>query len=248
MSEDGTFDERVAARYDESGGERFDPVAIERTVDVLAELAGDGPALELGVGTGRIAVPLAARGIRVHGVDLSSAMVARLRAKPGGADVGVTIGDFATTTVAGSFALVYVVFNTIGNLTTQASQVACFRNAAAHLRPGGTFLVEVLVPELRRLPPGETFRVFDASDTYFGIDEFDVATQRLVSHHLELKPDGTVDRVSTPFRYVWPSELDLMAELAGMRLRDRWGGWEKEPFTNESRTHVSVWEKAAIGV
>jgi SAM-dependent methyltransferase len=247
VSEDGYFDDRVAARYDESGGERFDPASIEMTVDVLAELAGDGPALELGIGTGRIALPLAARGVPVHGIDLSNAMVARLREKPGGADLGVTIGDFATTTVEGkgSFALVYLVFNTIGNLTTQAAQVACFRNAAAHLRPEGTFLVEVLVPDLRRLPPGETFRVFDASDDSFGIDEFDVATQGLVSHHLELLPDGTVDRVSMPFRYVWPSELDLMAELAGMRLRDRWGGWDQEPFTNESRTHVSLWEKPA---
>jgi SAM-dependent methyltransferase len=246
VSDDGLFDERVAATYDADVGERFDPAVVERTVDLLAELAGDGPALELGVGTGRIALPLAARGVRVHGIDLSRAMVARLRAKPGGAEVGITIGDFATTTVDGSFALVYVVFNTIGNLTTQASQVACFRNAAAHLRPGGTFLVEVLVPELRRLPPGETYRVFDASEHSFGIDEFDVANQRLVSHHLELKPDGTVERVSMPFRYVWPSELDLMAELAGLRLRERWGGWGKEPFTNESRTHVSIWEKPAI--
>jgi SAM-dependent methyltransferase len=247
VSDDGSFDERIAATYDASGGDRFDPAVVERTVDLLAELAGDGAALELGVGTGRIALPLAARGVRVHGIDLSSAMVARLRSKPGGADVGVTIGDFATTTVDGSFALVYVVFNTIGNLTTQASQVACFRNAAAHLRPGGRFLVEVLVPELRRLPPGETYRVFEARADYFGIDEFDVATQRLTSHHLELRPDGTVDRVSMPFRYVWPSELDLMAELAGLRLQARWGGWNKEPFTNESRTHVSVWEKPPTG-
>jgi SAM-dependent methyltransferase len=168
----------------------------------------------------------------------------RLRAKPGGEDVVVTIGDFATTTLDGTFSVAYLVFNTIENLTTQAAQVACFRNVAAHLEPGGCFVVEVGVPELRRLPPGETTRVFHASETGWGFDEFDVARQGLTSHHLELV-DGRLERLSIPFRYVWPAELDLMAELAGMSLRERWSGWKREPFTSESRKHVSVWEKPA---
>jgi SAM-dependent methyltransferase len=240
-SADGFFDEAVAARYDDSESPMFDPALVEATVDFLAALAGSGRALELGIGTGRIAVPLAARGVPVHGIDMSRAMVARLRAKPGGDDVGVTIGDFATTTVDGAFSLAYVVFNTIENLTTQAEQVACFRNAAAHLEPGGCFVVEVGVPSLRRLPPGERFRVFEASETRWGIDEYDVVTQGLVSHHFEVD-DGRIERLSVPFRYVWPAELDLMAELAEMRLRERWSGWKREPFTSESRKHVSVWQ------
>jgi hypothetical protein len=169
-------------------------------------------------------------------------MVERLRSKPGGQSIGVTIGDFATTRVQGSFSLVYLVFNTIGNLTTQAAQVACFRNAAAHLEPGGCFVIELGVPDLRRLPPGETFRVFHGSETSWGIDEYDVVNQGLISHHLETV-DGRIERVSMPFRYAWPSELDLMAELADMTLRERWGGWNREPFTSDSREHVSVWEK-----
>jgi SAM-dependent methyltransferase len=241
---DGYFDERVAARYDESSAEMFDPAAVDPVVAFLAEIAGGGPALELGIGTGRIALPLAEKGVEVQGIELSRAMAARLRAKPGGEDIAVTIGDFATTRVDGSFALSYLVFNTIMNLTTQAAQVACFRNVAAHLEPGGRFVVEVMVPELRRLPPGETFRVFDASENYWGIDEYDVAKQGLVSHHLEIV-DGRLERMSMPFRYVWPSELDLVAELAGMKLRERWSGWKREPFTNDSRKHVSVWEKPA---
>jgi SAM-dependent methyltransferase len=239
---DGYFDERVAAGYDQSSGDMFDPEAVEPVVEFLAELAGNGPALELGVGTGRIALPLAQCGVRVHGIDLSSAMVSRLRAKPGGDAVGVTLGDFSSTRVEGSFSLVYLVYNTIGNLTTQAAQVACFRNAAAHLEPGGSFVIEVGVPELQRLPPGDTFRVFDATERHWGIDEYDVANQGLVSHHFDVV-DGRLERFSVPFRYVWPAELDLMAELAGMRLRERWAGWKREPFTSESTKHVSVWEK-----
>jgi SAM-dependent methyltransferase len=218
----------------------FDPALVEPTVDLLAELAGSGRALELGVGTGRIALPLAARGVPVHGIDLSRAMVARLREKPGGERIAVTIGDFSTATAEGTFRLVYLVFNTIMNLTTQAEQVACFRNAARHLEPGGTFLIEVGVPALQRLPPGERFQVFDLSDDHIGIDEYDVLDQGLISHHLELV-DGRWERSAGPFRYVWPSELDLMAELAGMRLLHRWAGWWQEPFTSESRSHVSVW-------
>jgi SAM-dependent methyltransferase len=242
VHDDGYFDERVAARYDEAEADMFDPAVVDAAVDLLAELAGDGRALELGIGTGRIALPLAQRGVRVHGIDLSQAMVARLRAKPGGEDIGVTIGDFATTTVDGTFSVAYLVFNTIMNLTTQAAQVACFRNVAAHLEPGGCFVIEVGVPSLRQLPPGETLRAFHVSDTGWGIDEFDVAKQGLISHHFELV-DGKLDRVSIPFRYAWPAELDLMAELAGMKLRERWSGWKREPFTSESRNHVSVWEK-----
>jgi SAM-dependent methyltransferase len=240
VREDGYFDERVAARYDESA-EISDQGAVDPVVDLLVELAGSGRALELGIGTGRIALPLAQRGVPVHGIDLSKAMVARLRAKPGGEDIGVTIGDFATTTVDGTFSVSYLVFNTISNLTTQASQVACFRNVAAHLEPGGCFVIEVGVPELRRLPPGETVRVFHLSETRWGLDEYDVARQGLTSHHFEIV-DGGLERVSIPFRYTWPSELDLMAQLAGMRLRERWSGWKREPFTSDSRKHVSVWE------
>jgi SAM-dependent methyltransferase len=240
--DDGYFDERVAARYDESEEEMFDSAVIQPTVDFLAELAGDGRALELGIGTGRIAVPLARRGVAVHGIDMSRAMVARLREKPGGEDIGVTIGDFATTTVEGTFSVAYLVFNTIMNLTTQAAQVACFRNVAAHLQPGGCFVIEVGVPSLRRLPPGETIHAFHVSETRWGIDEFDVARQGLTSHHFVVV-DGKLEQVSVPFRYVWPAELDLMAELAGMSLRERWSDWKREPFTSESEKHISVWEK-----
>jgi SAM-dependent methyltransferase len=241
VHDDGHFDERVAARYDGSAAEMFEAEAVELAVDFLAELAGGGRALELGIGTGRIALPLAERGVPVHGIDMSKAMVARLQAKPGGEDIGVTIGDFATTTVDGSFSLVYLVFNTIMNLTTQAAQVACFRNAAAHLEPGGRFVIEVGVPDLQRLPPGETIHPFHVSETRWGFDEYDVASQGVTSHHLEFV-DGRAERVSVPFRYAWPAEYDLMAELAGMRLRERWAGWKREPFTSESRAHVSVWE------
>jgi SAM-dependent methyltransferase len=241
---DGYFDEPVAARYDESSAAMSAPEVVGPVVDLLAELAGGGRALELGIGTGRIALPLAQRGVPVHGIELSRAMVAQLRAKDGAGAIGVTIGDFATTRVEGTFAVAYLVFNTIMNLTTQAAQVACFRTVAAHLEPGGCFVLEVGVPDLRRLPPGETFRVFDASGTHWGIDEYDVASQGLVSHHFEAV-DGGIERVSMPFRYVWPAELDLMAELAGMRLRDRWSGWRREPFTSESRAHVSVWDAPA---
>jgi Methyltransferase domain len=236
------FGERVAARYDESAAEQFDPAVVDPVVDFLAALAGDGAALELGIGTGRIALPLADRGVPVHGIDLSEAMVARLRAKPGAGQIGVTIGDFATTKVPGTFSLAYVVFNTIGNLTTQAAQVACFRNVAAHLEPSGYFVVEIGIPELQRLPPGETMRVFHASETHWGIDEYDIANQGLMSHHFALV-DGRFELISMPFRYVWPAELDLMAQLAGMELSERWSGWKREPFTSDSAKHVSVWER-----
>jgi SAM-dependent methyltransferase len=240
------FGERVAARYDEWDADLFAPAVVDPVVDFVAELAGDGAALELGIGTGRIALPLARRGVRVHGIDLSAAMVARLRAKPGAEDIGVTIGDFATTRVEGTFSVAYLVFNTIMNLTTQDEQVACFENVAAHLEPGGRFVIEVGVPALQRLPPGETVRAFDVSATRLGFDEYDVVSQGLISHHYRVV-DGKLEVLSAPFRYVWPSELDLMARLAGMTLRERWSGWRREPFTSDSTGHVSVCQKAPRG-
>lgn len=244
MHADGYFDERVARRYDESTGDEFEPDVIRATVDFLAQLAGAGPALELAIGTGRVAVPLAARGIPVHGIDMSRAMVKRLRAKAGAGSVGATIGDFSTTRVEGRFSLAYLVFNTIMNVTTQAAQVATFRNAAAHLEPGGCFVIEVGVPDLQRLPPGSRYVPFIVEPEHLGFDEYDVANQGLISHHYQFIK-GRIEQLSVPFRYVWPAELDLMAELAGMHLRERWAGWEREPFTSDSPRHVSVWEKPA---
>ena len=228
----------VAGRYDGSSAEMFAPEVVAPTVAFLADLAGGGPALELGIGTGRIALPLAEQGVPVHGIDLSPDMVAQLRAKPGGSVIPVEIGDFAATRVDGSFALVYVVFNTFNNLTTQEAQVACVENVAAHLAPGGAFVVEAGVPNTASL------QVFDLTDDHVGVDEYDPATQRLVSHHFTLV-DGSWRRLSVPFRAVSPAELDLMARFAGMRLRERWSGWRREPFTAKSTKHVSVWEKTA---
>ena len=237
------FGEGVAERYDEAIADEFEPAIVAAVVDFLVELAGDGAALELGIGTGRIALPLAQRGVRVHGIDLSTAMVASLRAKPGAEEIGVTIGDFATATVEGTFSVAYLVFNTIMNLTTQDEQVACFQNVAAQLEPGGCFVIEVGLPDLRRLPPGEIFRPFNVTPTRLGFDEYDVVSQGLISHHYRVV-DGELDVLSIPFRYVWPSELDLMARLAGMTLRERWSDWKREPFTSDSTKHVSVWEKS----
>jgi SAM-dependent methyltransferase len=240
--ENGYFGESVAARYDESCAEMFEPTVVNAAVEVLAGLAGGGRALELGIGTGRIAVPLARRGVAVHGIDLSRAMVARLRAKPGGEAIDLTIGDFATTRADGTFTLAYLVFNTIMNLTTQAAQVACFRNVAAHLEPGGCFVIEVMIPDLRRLPAGQNVVPFLVSPKRWAFDIYDIATQTMSSNYVEVT-DGRGAYTTTPFRYVWPAELDLMAQLAGLRLRERWGGWVREPFTSESRQHVSIWEK-----
>ena len=237
------FGEGVAATYDGSTGV-FAPGAVNATVDLLAELAGNGRALEFGIGTGRVALPLASRGVPVHGIDLSRAMVARLRAKPGGDAVGVRIGDFATTRVDGTFSLVYLVFNTIMNLTTQDAQVACFGNAAAHLEPGGCFVIELGVPQLRRLPPGQDILPWRLSEEQIVCYSYDFATQAMRGHYVNFS-DGRGEYSTIPFRYVWPSELDLMARLAGLRLRERWGGWAREPFTGDSRQHVSVWEKPA---
>ena len=236
------FGDHVAARYDETSADMFDPAVVDPTVDFLAGLAGDGAALEFGIGTGRIALPLSRRGVSVHGIDLSDAMVARLREKPGAEQIGVTLGDFATTRVEGVFSLAYIVYNTISNLTTQDAQVACFQNAAAHLGPGGCFVIEVGVPGLQRLPPGETVRAFTVSPTRLGFDEYDVASQGLISHHYWVAGDS-FESLSVPFRYAFPAEFDLMARLASMTLRERWSGWKREPFTGESTKHVSVWEK-----
>jgi SAM-dependent methyltransferase len=238
------FGESVAARFDERYAHQADPAVVGPMVDLLTELAAGGAALELGIGTGRIALPLAARGVPVHGIELSEAMLARLRAKPGAERVGVTVGDFATATVEGTYTVAYVVANTIMNLTTQDEQVACFQNVSAHLEPSGCFVIEVLVPRLRRLPPGERFQPFVVSPTHLGFDEYDVARQGLISHHYWIEAGG-IEVLSPPFRYVWPSELDLMARIAGMSLRERWAGWAREPFTSESEKHVSVWEKPA---
>ena len=236
------FDERIAQRYEAYWPNLFEPAAVDPVVSFLAGLAGDAGALEFGVGTGRIALPLSRGGVRVHGIDLSPAMVAQLQSKPGADDVGVTIGDFATTTVGGTFRVVYLLRNTIENLTTQDAQVACFGNAAAHLEPGGWFVIEVEVPALQRLPPGESIRAFTITPEHLGFDEYDTAVQGLVSHHYWVI-DGQLETFSSPFRYVWSSELDLMAHLAGMSLRERWSSWRREPFTSDSTAHVSVWEK-----
>ncbi|MGW5367209.1 class I SAM-dependent DNA methyltransferase [Streptomyces sp. NPDC004009] len=244
VDEDGYFGESVAASYDESVAEMFEDGVVGPAVGLLAELAGDGRALEFGVGTGRIALPLARRGVGVHGIDLSRAMLDRLRAKPGGDAVGTTVGDFATARVDGAFRVAYLVFNTIMNLTSQDAQVDCFRNAAGHLEPGGCFVVEVMVPDLRRLPPGQNAVPFRVDEGRLGFDLYDVATQSVSSHHVRVA-DGRGTYLSVPFRYVWPAELDLMARLAGLRLRSRWDGWTGEPFTSDSRQHVSVWEKPA---
>ena len=241
MHDDGHFDEHVAATYDDDP-DMFDPAVVDPAIDVLARLAQGGSALEFAIGTGRIALPLAGRGVTVTGIDLSNAMLNRLRAKAGSEAIEITTGDMATTRVAGQFELVYLVFNTIMNLTTQAQQVACFRNAAAHLAPGGCFVIEVMIPRLRQLPPGERFVPFDLSPTHWGVDEYDTASQSLISHHMTAEGDR-FERAALPCRYVWPAELDLMAELAGMYLRDRWADWRQEPFTHESTKHVSIWKK-----
>lgn len=236
------FDVWVAQRYEVLWPHLFDPHVVEPAVSFLAELAGDGCALELGIGTGRLALPLSRRGIRVDGVELSAAMVEQLHSQAGSADIGVTIGDFSTTRVNGTFTLAYLVRNTIMNLTTQDAQVECFLNVARHLGPGGFFVIEVIVPPWQRLPSGETVIPFDVSPAHLGFDEIDVVTQNSSSHHYWFV-DGETKTFSAPFRYVWPSELDLMARLAGMALRDRWSDWNRGPFTSVSRSHISVWQK-----
>ena len=237
------FDERIAATYEAKWPELFERAVVEPAVSFLADLARPGAALELGIGTGRLALPLSQRGIRVHGIELSPAMAARLRAKPDTDGIGLTIGDFATATVSETFRLAYLVRNTIMNVTTQDGQVECFRNAAAHLEPGGCFVIEVIVPELQRLPPGETVRAFTVTPRHLGFDEYDIAAQGVISHHYWVD-NGEFETFSAPFRYAWPAELDLMARLAGMTLRERWSDWNREPFTSDSTSHISVWQKS----
>jgi SAM-dependent methyltransferase len=238
---DQHLDPLVAARYDAGDADRFGDAAVDAAVSVLAELAGDGVAVEFAVGTGRIALPLAAAGVDVVGIDISEPMIDVLRAKPGADRMAVTIGDMTETRVHSDASLVYLVYNTIGNLRSQRRQVACFRNAAAHLRPGGRFLIETGVPRLRRLAPGESILPFDVSTHHLGFDEYiDLVGQILISHHYFVE-DGRARTVAGAFRYVWPSELDLMAELAGMRLEHRWSGWDRGEFTGDSESHVSVW-------
>jgi SAM-dependent methyltransferase len=239
---EGFFGERAASVYDERAADMFEPAVVQPVVQMLAGLAGDGAALEFGIGTGRIALPLAERGVRVAGIDSSEAMVSRLRAKPAAEDIDVTVGDFATTRVGGAFSVVYLVWNTIFNLVTQDAQVACFENAAAHLRSGGHFVIETGVPDLQSLPVGQTIVPFRADPEGLGFDVYDVVTQRFSSQHYVFI-DGGVQTYPVEFRYAWPAELDLMARIAGMTLAERWAGWEREPFTNVSRSHVSVYEK-----
>lgn len=221
----GFFGERVAAFYDERSAAMSAPEVVGPVVDLLAELVDGGAALEFGIGTGRIALPLAERGIRVAGIDDSAAMLKRLREKPGAERIEITHGDFASTRVDAEFDLVYVIFNTISNLTTQDAQVACFQNAAARLRSGGRFVIENNVPALQSLPLGQT-----------------VVTQRFSSQHFYIV-DGRLEAFPVEFRYTWPAELDVMARLAGMRLEHRWAGWQHEPFTSVSPSRVSVYAK-----
>ncbi len=242
MAED-PFDTWVADEFARLWPHLFAPAVLDPAVDFLAECADGGPALELGIGTGRLAIPLRRRGIDVSGIELAPAMVRALRRDPESAAIDVAIGDMSTTDLGRTFSLVYLARNTIMNLTTQDAQVACFRNAAHHLMPGGRFVVEVVVPPWRRLPPGETTICFDHSDTHVGIDEIDTATQQSSSHHV-WRIDGTTRRFSAPFRYVFPSELDLMARLAGLDRSERWSDWRRGAFTADSAEHVSVWRSS----
>jgi SAM-dependent methyltransferase len=238
MQDDGFFNATVAATYDRDHG-GADPA---QAVDVLREFAGHGSALEFAIGTGRMALHLAASGIGVKGIELSAAMVTELRKKPGGDKIEVTIGDMTTARVDGAFSLVFLVFNTIDNLTTQNAQIACFQNAAAHLSPGGRFVVETQMPGILRLPFGETRLAFAAGPDHWGTDIYDPVTQTYTSNHIWLK-DGTATHLTIPFRYAWPAELDLMARLAGLQLEYRWADWDRTPFTHHSTKHVSVWKK-----
>jgi SAM-dependent methyltransferase len=241
MQDDGFFDGTVARTYDRDHG-GTDPKLIEQTADTLAGLAGDGLALEFAIGTGRIALPLVKRGVKVKGIELSKAMVAELRKKESGSAIEVTIGDMISTRVEGSFSLVFLVFNTIDNLTSQDAQVACFENAAAHLMPGGRFLIETQIPPMQRIPFGETKRAFACSPDHWGIDVFDFATQRYSSNHIWIE-GASHNQLAIPFRYTWPAELDLMAKIAGLELEFRWSDWRRAPFTGVSEKHISVWRK-----
>jgi SAM-dependent methyltransferase len=239
------WDAQTAATYDEDSAEKFAPEVVGPTLDLLETLAGGGPALEFAVGTGRLAVPLAERGVRVSGVELSGPMVEQLRRKADEDAVPVVIGDMATTVVpgAGEFALVYLVWNSISNLRTQAEQVECFRNAARHLRPGGRFAIELWVPPIHRMEPGSNAVPMGLDDDHLVFDTYDVVTQECASHHYYRDADGSVRSGVGHFRYIWPAECDLMAQLAGLDLEARYADWDKSAFTADSGSHVSVWRK-----
>jgi SAM-dependent methyltransferase len=241
-----TWDAEIAEVYDETYAAKFEPSVLDPMVGLLAGLARGGPVLEFAVGTGRVALPLSSRGIVVHGLELSPHMAERLSAKPGADAVPVTIGDMTTTRVPGTFTLVYLVANTIMNVTTQDDQLAVFANAAAHLEPGGCFVVEVIVPQLRRVPPGEAGRIFTLDPDHVGIETFDDLVGQIAWSHHWIQVQGRLVRHSAPYRYVWPSELDLMARITGFRLRDRWAGWDRAPFTSGSLSQVAVFEKLPL--
>jgi SAM-dependent methyltransferase len=241
VRQEDVWDVEAAQRYDTPGTGMFAPEVLGPTVDRLAELAGGGRALEFAIGTGRVAVPLAERGVPVTGIELSRSMVDRLRTKVDEAAIPVVVGDMATAVAPGSYTLVYLVFNTISNLLTQAEQVACFRNAARHLTPGGRFVIELWVPELRALPPGRQATVWHSEPGYVGLDTYDVLTQQLVSHHFWFSDGRQAELFRSPHRYIWPAELDLMAQLAGFELQSRHADWVGSDFTAESRSHVSVY-------
>ena len=241
MYNDGYFDEKIALAYDENH-KSDDPTSINQMIDCLDSLAGQSDILEFAIGTGRVALPLIAKGRNVKGIELSNPMVAQLRKKETTDPMEIIIGDMTSAKVDDQFSLVFLVFNTIDNLTSQDQQVACFQNAADHLTTGGRFLIETLIPPIQDLPFGETKRAFACTDTHVGIDVFDVTTQNYASHHIRPRADRC-DHLSIPFRYVWPSELDLMAKLAGMKLENRWGDWDKSTFDRFSRKHISVWQK-----
>jgi SAM-dependent methyltransferase len=241
VRQEDIWNAEAAARYDTPGEGMFAPDVLDPAVDRLAELAGDGRALEFAIGTGRVGVPLARRGVPVTGIELSRPMVDQLRTKLDDAALAVVVGDMATTRVPGEFTLVYLVFNTISNLQTQAEQVACFRNAARHLVPGGRFVIELWVPELRRLPLGQDATVGHVEPGYIVLDTYDTVQQRVVSHHFRFGDGTEASLFRSPHRYIWPAELDLMAKLAGFELESRHADWTGTEFTAESRSHVSVY-------
>jgi SAM-dependent methyltransferase len=243
MTSSDLWDAETAIRYDDSSAHMFAPEVLDPAVDFLARLAGDGRALEFAIGTGRVALPLAARGVSVAGVELSAPMVEQLRRKAPAEELEVVVGDMATAVVGGEFSLVYVVWNSIGNLRTQDEQVRCFANAARHLAPGGRFVVELWVPGIRRFPPGQAAVPFHVDDHHVGFDTYDMTTQQGTSHHYTRSEDGTVRYGASNFRYIWPAECDLMARLAGLELEQRIADWAGRPFTSESESHVSVWRK-----
>lgn len=245
MSSSEVWDQDTATRYDESSPEMFAPEVLDPTVDFLAGFAGSGAALEFAIGTGRVAIPLAARGVAVTGIELSEPMVTQLRQKVDETTLPVVLGDMATTRVPGEFDLVYLVFNSISNLRTQAEQVECFRNAARHLRPGGRFVIELWVPAIRRMPPGQSAvpMTLGEDNGHLIFDTYDLATQACTSHHYSTQPDGTVHYGAGNFRYIWPAECDLMAQLAGLESETRYADWHRTPFTADSESHISVWRK-----